>query len=187
MPTSKKPQDRQVKKSRTASSVASFKKKSGSAQLTELPSGNTVKVRPIPITDMLAENILPDSLTGMVQEMLSKQDGNAKPEVTDEEVRDLMSSPKKIAEMFDIFDRVAAKVVIEPDCHYHRRLVDGSDSEWETIPEDERDEEILYSDDMDFDDKSFLFQFAVGGTKDLERFREGSSAAVGSLAAVSSV
>lgn len=187
MPTSK-PQDHKPKKNKSASSAAAFRKKSAAAtQYTDLPSGNTVKVRPIPITDLLAENILPDALTAMVQEMLSKQDGTAKPEVSQEEVHSLMASPQKIAEMFDIFDRVAAKVVVEPDCQYHRRLVEGSDTEWETIPEEERDEEVLYADDMDFDDKSFLFQFAVGGTKDLERFRAGSVAAVGSMAAVTSV
>lgn len=44
------------------------------------------------------------------------------------------------------------------------------------IEEEYRDPEALYIDEVEMDDKMFIFGWAVGGTADLERFREESAA-----------
>ena len=105
-----------------------------------------------------------------------------------------MQSPAfDVFDMFDVFDRVAAKVVLEPEFAYHRQQVLDEDGEpvipeeWESIPEEDRDEDIVYTDEVDLDDKSFLFQFSVGGTQDLERFRSETRTAVGELESGESV
>ena len=40
---------------------------------------------------------------------------------------------------------------------------------------------VVYADQVEMEDKLFLFQFVVGGTRDLERFRKESDDALGSL------
>lgn len=185
MPTSKprKPQDRQKKAA--VSAASSFKKnKNTSSGLVTLPSGNTVKVQPISITDLLADKIIPDTLTAMVMKQLDPGEGKKATKVTDEEVRELVKNPAQLADMFDVFDRVAARVVIEPVFLYHREEVDGK---WVTIDDEDRDDEMVYTDEVDLEDKSFIFQYAVGGTKDLERFRVSTSVAVGELESGESV
>jgi hypothetical protein len=49
----------------------------------------------------------------------------------------------------------------------HRK---GEDNYHEFI-EPERDTELLYADEVDLQDRVFIMNFAVGGTRDLARFR----------------
>ena len=150
-----------------------------------LPSGNTAFVKRPGPTAFLTQGLLPDNLTPIVQEAISKGKGLKK-----EKMVEMTSTPEGIASMLDAMDRVLVSVVIEPKVLYHRRLtVDGEGEPilnngkevFEDIPEDDRDDELLYTDDVDIDDKMFVFNFAVGGTRDLERFREEHTAGMGDL------
>lgn len=145
----------------------------------ELPSGNTCLVRPVSIAEMISEDMLPDTLLPIVQGHIDKGSGkrpqDKKPKAKDEDstVDAVMQDPKKIAEMFGAIDKLVSKIVIEPEVHFHKKNVadEGSEPVWELIPGDERDEDDLYTDEVDLGDKMFIFQWVSGGTTDLERFR----------------
>lgn len=194
MPTSKPRKPTDFKKKKVVSAASAFKKaKKTSSSEVELPSGNVVRVKMISMTDLLSENIIPDTLTALVTEKLGGSKKKKAAKASDEEVRELIKNPKQLSDMFDVFDRIAAKVVLEPEFVYHRRQILDADGEpvtpeeWESIPDEERDEDLVYTDEVDLDDKSFLFQFSVGGTQDLERFRSETGAAVGELESGESV
>jgi hypothetical protein len=57
------------------------------------------------------------------------------------------------------------------------------------IPEagTERDDDVLYVDEIDMDDKMFIFGYATSGAKDLETFRQGQTANVAAVLAESGV
>lgn len=135
----------------------------------ELPSGNVCKVRRVGIESLMAENVFGDSLMPIIQKSMDNAKGG-KPVEVDLKPEDIMGDPQRMKEILDSFNKVTALVVVEPKCRYHRREV--KPGEWEVIPESERDEEIVYTDEVDMQDKSFIFQFVVGGSSDLASFRE---------------
>lgn len=155
----------------------------------ELPSGNTALVkRPGPAA-LMTQGLLPDELTPIVQEAIRSGKG-MKPE----KQADLVSDPEKVAAMLEGMDKMMCVVVVEPKVRFHKyqdsdvlnpEVLDGKVTEdmvGKEIPEDERDEdEFIYTDEVDFEDKMFIFNFAVGGTRDHTRFREELTAGMGDI------
>ena len=140
----------------------------------ELPSGNVALVkRPGPQT-LLSKGILPDTLMPIVQQAIRSGKG-LKTEDLD------LKDPQTLLEMLDAMDRLLVEVVVEPKVAYHKELVD---EEWVEIPEGERDAETIYTDEVDEEDEMFVFQYAVGGTRDLERFRSEQAAHLGDISDV---
>jgi hypothetical protein len=138
-----------------------------------LPSGNTAKVKAPGMQAFLAQGFIPNSLLDIVMGALDKTSGKpqktaAQRQAEDQKqalqfMQDIANDPAKLADLMVTIDRVWLHCVVVPET-------------LPTPPEDEpRDEELLYVDEVDFDDKMFVFQFAVGGTADLERFREGTT------------
>lgn len=163
MPTST-PRKKAAKK---ISSAREFRKKK--FQEVTLPSGETcLAKRPGPEL-FLTKGMLPDSLTPIVQQAI--QSGRGLPPAT---TKDLAKDQESILDMLDAVDRVVAEIVVEPKVRYHKE--DGR-----SIPESDRDEDFLYTDDVDVNDKMFLFNFAVGGSTDLERFRRELESGVGDV------
>lgn len=142
----------------TPSSVADFKKGTA-AEVLELPSGKSAQIRRIPLTSLLAEGLLGDSLGALAQRAVDAGEG-MKPQ----DIKEMSQDPQKIMEALDIFDKIAAKCFVNPPVTYHK--IDGKD-----IPEEERDPDILYSDELDIQDKVYVFQVIAGGSSDLQRFR----------------
>lgn len=141
-----------------------------------LPSGNTAKVRRPGPAALLQNGMMPDSLMPIINESIRTGKG-----MSPEKSKEMVKDPESIAQMLDGIDRACLKIIVEPKVAYHRRQVDSV--EWEDIPYGDRDtDEFIYTDEIDLDDKMFLFQFAVGGTRDLETFREQSAASLGDLA-----
>lgn len=173
----RKPQDYKKAKPKSVSSAADFKKNRNSAL--ELPSGNSVKARRVPITELLSGDDMPDSLTEIVQTMLNQQDGKNVAEEADKAKANILNDASKIADMMDLFDRVAARIVVEPETVYYREQ--DEDGVWHEIPDEDRDEELLYTDEISFEDKNFLFQWSVGGETSVAAFRTQAGAAVGSV------
>lgn len=153
-------------------SASQWKKgKKGLPELT-VPSGNTVRYKAPGMQAFLAQGFIPNDLLQFVIASLDANSGKkpTKPkaqlekeeaEATQKFMKDLASDPTKLASLVETLDKVWVECVIEPDTHYP--------------PDDpkERDEELLYVDEVDFDDKMFLFNACVGGTREVERFREG--------------
>lgn len=145
----------------------------------EVPSGNIALVKRPGMEAFLLEGLIPDSLMPIVNEAIRTGAGLAP-----EKVKALTEDLDQVASMMEAMDRVVVRIVIEPKVLWHKRIIVDEDGkpildkegkeQTEVIPESERedDENLLYTDDIDLEDKMFLFNYAVGGTRDLERFRQ---------------
>lgn len=168
------PQDfqKKSKKNLKTTSAAQWKKKSGAKPVdVELPSGNVAKVRQIPMTTLLSDGLFPDSMANIVRSSIDGKQSKAELEAqTNAQMAEMAEDPKKMLEMFSVIDKIMVQAVVEPAV--------------QLPPEDDedRDDEVLYADEVDIEDKMFIFNFCVGGSKDIERFREESKAALGSMA-----
>lgn len=142
----------------------------------DLPSGNVALVKRPGMEAFLTEGIIPDSLMGIINDAIAKGRGMSR-----EKMAEVSKDPKMVNDMMDAMDRVLTKVVLEPKVLCHK------DSDGNVIPEEERDDDYVYTDDVDFEDKAFIFNYAVGGTRDLERFRSETSASVDAVQNVDGV
>jgi hypothetical protein len=175
------------KRTHERSSARSWKRNRG--EDVSLPSGEVALIkRPGPAA-ILAQNILPDTLQPIVQQAVRTGRG-----LPPEKVNDIINTPEGLASVIDAMDRVMVTCVLEPKVAYHKRLrVDENGAVvkekgkevWEVIPEDERDTDtFIYTDEVEEADKMFIFNYAVGGTRDLERFRGEQQQRMGDLSAV---
>ena len=132
------------------------------------PSGQVALVRRPGMQGLMKAGILHsmDSLTPFVAQHKDAASGRKPKELGFEEV---LKNPKMLDEMVHILDRVLTYCVVKPEI--------------QMTPNDvtRRQPNVVYADQVELDDKLFLLNFAVGGTRDLERFRIESEAAVGSL------
>lgn len=135
-------------------SAKAWKQKTSTGTPLVVPSGNTCLVRTPGMQVFIKQGLIPNSLMPIVQEAMNK--GRA-PKNMD---FDTDKNPELLNEMMDLMDAVTVYCVIEPKV------------EPAPASEDQRDEDTLYVDEVDFNDKMFIFQFAVGGTSDLAKFRE---------------
>jgi hypothetical protein len=154
----------------------------------ECPSGQLCLVRRPGVEGLLAAGVLRDidSLTAIVGEahldrvhperkakgkQPSDHKAKEKPAKTqDEAISELLEDPDKLANVMHTIDRVICHVVVKPEV--------------EMTPNDptRRKDKVIYADMVELEDKMFIFNFAVGGSGDLESFREEFDSAVGSLA-----
>lgn len=147
-----------------ASSVSDFKKKLKSMTL-ELPSGLVVEARRIRLESLVRQGQVPNSLLPIVEKALKKGSSVDVQELVGDDV-----DMEKIQGVLDMMDELVVATVTNPKVH--------------STPEDEdeRDDELLYVDELDDEDKMFLFQWAIGGTADLEQFRVELQSTLGSVA-----
>lgn len=139
----------------------------------ELPSGNICLVERMGVRGLIKAGLMDslDSLTGLVQkELIDSQD----PKKQAQAALQLAEDPAKLQEGIDLIDRVICHVVKAPEVHMPPK-------------EGERDPEKLYADDVDDDDKTFIFNFVVGGTRDIEQFRQERHQRLVSLSALQDV
>ncbi len=176
------PQDFKSKKGVT--SAKDWKKAKGGTTELPLPSGHVCVVKRPGLAELLANGTIPDMLGSIVEESISKAEADGNPNVDADmsSLRKVMSSSEGRSAIFDTAARVMVACVVEPEVLYHRRQTEsfhGGDLTpdlgrpvWEDIPDDERNPEALYSDEVEFEDQMFIFQFVVGGSKDLAGFRQ---------------
>lgn len=138
-------------------SKSQWKSSAGGTEL-EVPSGNVALVRAPGMQVFIEQGLIPNTLMPIVQKAISEK----KPPKMDE----LKITDESLAEMVQMIDAIAIYCVIEP------ALTTNKNPDGEVIPEKDRDNELLYVDEVDVQDKLFIFQFAVGGVRDLERFRK---------------
>ena len=150
------------KKSKKVTSAAEWKKSSDTIEL-EVPSGNICRVKRPGLPKLLADGVFPDAL----MPIMMQAQGGKKPKKA--EIEAAISSVEGVKLLSETMSRVTAMCVVEPAVKYHMVEVDD---EWVDIPEDERDPDVLYTDEVNFEDQMFIFYFVVGGTSDLEQFRK---------------
>lgn len=147
------------RKAAVPTSVQQWKKAAQGVPL-EVPSGNTALVRNVGMQVFLQKGLVPNSLMPIVRKAMSGKDPEIKlDEITEGQLQDMLA----------LFDAVVVHCVVQP-------AVAPLPAEGE-----ERADDVLYVDEVDFDDKQFIFQWVVGGTKDLEKFRAEQAASVESL------
>lgn len=174
----KKPQDRK------------YGQKSWANQLVDLdlPSGELAQVRRPGMQGLIKAGILNsvDGLTGIVQgEVIPKAEG--KPSI---DAKEIMKDPAKLESMMESVDKIVMYVVVKPEVLptvVTQEMVNDETNEWTSkdlgaeIEYKDRLPGAVYVDYIDIDDKMFIMNFAVGGTRDFESFRKESQAAVGGL------
>jgi hypothetical protein len=159
----------------------------GDIELT-LPSGNTCLVRRLKPEAFLKTGLIPDSLSGMVNTAIKSKKG-----LPPDALKQIVADPKKIRQAMQMTDEVACymvrepKLVMPPKCKHEmagsrvcgeyfdtddKRHEDDQHPDWHAFIEGDRDEDVLYADQVSEEDKQFIFQFGTGGTADVERFRK---------------
>lgn len=147
---------------RMPNSPQDFKKKAGTNQLIELPSGLFIKVRRVTLQALLTRGKVPNSLLDIVRKAVDE--GETPEENSFGKDLDI----DQLTEMMDLVDVVTCDSAREPRIY--------------AIPEDEeREEDVLYVDELDTEDKMYIFRWAVQGVSDLESFRKQSDSGLGGV------
>lgn len=160
-----------------ATSASNWRK---SVQTTDLrvPSGNICKAKkPSGLGHFLKAGSVPNSLMPIIQKHM-----NDKIEVDLEKLgKEVLDDPAKIADMLVMMDTVVLATVEQPvvlpvpkftERDAQAGVIPPGMDIGDVVPESLRDPDCLYVDEVDMEDKTFIFQWAMGGTRDLERFRE---------------
>lgn len=157
--------------------------------LNEEGEHNVCKVRKPDPTLLISAGLLDDfdSLTALVATKI--QDIEGKRRMDPEGLKELAGQKSKLLLGLEIMDRLLEVVVVAPRVVWPARrneageVIRDADGLAEIIPEAERRDDTLYTDDVDLEDRMFILQFAVGGVKDFEQFRHEHQEFVGGMAA----
>lgn len=183
-----------------ATSAKDWKKKrnAGQVELT-LPSENTCLAQFLQPEAFLSSGMIPDPLMKIVSKAINDKKG-----LPPMALQNMTKDPKQLADAMMMIDKVICYVVVQPlvvmppacgmepatkrgsgvKCGKYRDVPEHTDPtnvDHHIYLEDARDDGVLYADEVDLDDKMFLFQWAVGGTSDVESFREGLKANVAAV------
>lgn len=145
-------------------------------QLLELPSGKVVRaVRSMDILNLLKSGRIPNPLGPLIQRMVDSQ-GAKTPDMTELGVDGLR-------EMMKLVDSTVMRVVLEPTIVSPPAIEDDEDPEaYMSRVSSWRPEEpgCIGINQIDMDDRMFIFLFAQGMAADLTSFREEQKAAMAS-------
>lgn len=154
-----------------------------------VPSGQLCQVRLPGVQQLIAAGVIDsaDTLTSLVDQkhikrVRSKTAGKAPEKEID--TQSLMKDPENLKKLFTLMDQVAIHMVVQPEVVSCLKEVTDAEGNTETIviPYADREQDRVYSDQIDMIDKMFIFQYAVGGGSDVESFRKQFGEAVGGLA-----
>jgi len=146
------------KTAKKASSAAEFKKAKGPVKL---PSGLYMELKRPGLMALAKDGLIPNSLMGIVDAGIKAGKAPEPSEVLGEDGVD-------IAEMEKMVDNIVCAVAVDPEVS---PLIDPETGE----PWVERDDDVVYIDDIEEMDKMFIFQYVTGGTSNLEQFRQESA------------
>lgn len=118
----------------------------------ELPSGKFIRIERKSMRVLIAAGAIPNSLMAIVQESLDKGTSQVN-------VSELASDPQKLDEMMEMLDNVIVLAVVEPKINNVPK------------PPAKKKVDLLYVDEIDEEDKAFIFQYVTGGTKNVAQFR----------------
>lgn len=143
----------------------------GGMQDLTVPSGQLCLVRRPGLEGLIKAGVLRnvDSLSAIVDQKHIKKakKGQGTGQV---DVESIMKDPKALDEILHTVDKVICHCVVKPEVHM--------------TPNDvtRRKDGVVYADMIDLTDKMYVFNYVMGGTRDLESFRGGLDSVVGSLA-----
>jgi hypothetical protein len=148
--------------------------KSGRYVELTVPSGKTcLAKRPDGMQVFMKMGMVPNALMPIVERAIKegkaageqlKDDGYDPSEMMNEVIKD----PEKLSAIVDLVDAITCHCVVQPVVKPVPRGDEG-----DIVPDSEREDgDFLYVDWVDMTDKMFIFNWSVGGTSDLESFRE---------------
>lgn len=141
------------------------------SEVLEVPSGNKCRAHKKPLQAFLKAGMIPNSLMPIVQSWMKKAQGKGGPIEVDINVEDT----QQVIDMLQLLDNVVIECLDEPKVL--------------PVPDDEadRDTKLLYVDEVSFEDKNFIYAWALGGVEDLKSFLDQQSPDVGSVSGSASV
>lgn len=162
--------NQRTRKSATAASA--WKKDSQGVPL-EVPSGHTALVRPVGMQVFMQRGMIPNVLMPIVQEGIKGK------QVDPTEIMEGVDMDA-INDMMKLMDDVVVFTVVDPKVWPVPKWTEKEAEEelchptdvGQAKPTEDRDPDRLYVDEVEDDDKQFIFQFVVGGTRDVESFRK---------------
>lgn len=148
-------------------SASAWKKKAKQGRALDLPSGFTCRAKNPGIQVFIREGLVPNDLLPIVNEALAKGKGGQ--EVSASDIASQVSDGESLQKVMEMIDAVTVYCVLEPTVSHPPTDDDGNII---AVEDRDEDEDVVYIDEVDFDDKMFIYQWAVGGTSDLKKFRE---------------
>lgn len=150
-----------------------------------LPSGNVCLAVNKGLMPFIEQGVIPNELMPLITEAVSTGKG-----MSNKQLKEVMATPEALASIMGLTDAIVVDSVLKPVV-LPVPLWTEADAEAGDCPQEmvgkksnaKKDPANLYIDQVDLNDKMFIFQWVVGGTRDLERFREESSAALEDLGA----
>jgi hypothetical protein len=163
---------------------------SGSEHELTTPTGQTCRARKMSIESMIAAGLLveADAITAavskhMVKAKTSKKKGptppkNAEPAI---DVPSLMKDPKAIGDLVKMLDTIMPHIVVSPvvKLHWAEQTV-GKTTVKKMLTEEQREEirdsladrVVVFTDQINLEDKMWLFDWSAGGLSTMLAFRE---------------
>lgn len=166
MATTAKPNKRTTAKKSTTgeapTSAAAWKKGTSSGTLVRVPSGKLIRIKTPGMGVFMKSGIVPNALMPIIQEAMKQGK-----EPTEEDMAKMLGDTEMIAQIAELADEITIFCALDPQVN--------------PVPEteDDRSDELLYVDEIDFGDKMYIFSVAVGGVAAYERFRQESGLDVG--------
>lgn len=137
----------------------------------QVPSGQMCLVRRPGVEGLMRAGVLRkmDSLSALVSEKHLKKGRKGTKASEQIDISSLMKDTKSLENIMHTVDRVVCHCVVKPEV--------------QMAPNDvtRRKDGVVYSDMIDITDKMFIFNYVVGGTRDLESFRDGLERHLGGL------
>lgn len=145
---------------KSPTSISEWKSQAGRTLL--LPSGKRALLRNPGLPAFIKSGLIPNALLPIVLEALREKKS---PDMSALNMDDM----EKVISMIELMDNVAVACFVDPSLS--------------EVPEDpkDREEDVLYVDEIDAQDKAFVMQWAVGGTSDLKKFREQLAGSMGTV------
>jgi hypothetical protein len=167
----------------------------GTTEELTLPSGQTCAARKVSIEKLIESGILmeADSLTALMADhtVQSKPNGPNGPVVAKVDENALLTDPEGMKAIIGLCEKAMPGIVVSPPVALHyRTVVVGKTTVQRNLNDDERAEllagqpGLIFTDQIDFMDKMFLFDWSAGGLKAMTPFREGSADGLGTVANV---
>lgn len=162
--------------------VSDWKKPLG--EPTQLPSGRVARLKASGMDAFIKSGIIPNSLLEIITTQLEKAQRGEEVKDEDFDLQKLMGDPAKIADVMQLIDNVTVLTFVEPrvfPMSAREEILDND--ELDQAAKDAKLAGMLFIEDIDYEDRFFCFNFASGGTRDLEQFRGGLEASVGRVSA----
>lgn len=139
-----------------------------------LPSGQTCLARRLDIEHLVSAGVLEqaDSLTSLVDaKHVRKVRGGKGPDKTVLTPNSIMRDTDALKSILTVADRAVPLIVLDPVVKLHY-TVDADTKQQRMLPADEREEGVVYTDQIGLADKMELFAWAMGDIGGLQSFRD---------------